>query len=170
MAELEIRRLAVSDAAAYRTFRLRGLREHPEAFTSSYEEDAQKPVQAMETRLSSTSNSFWGAFRGPEICGAIGLEREARAKVLHRAKVVGMYVAPEAAGKGVGARLLQALVAQARAEGLQSLVLTVTDSNEGARRLYERSGFRSFGVEPRAIKVGTEYFAKNHMVLDLTAS
>ena len=165
---MDIRPLAATDAAAYREFRLRGLREHPEAFTSSFEEDSRKPVQAMEERLASQRNSFWGAFHGRELCGAVGMERERRAKVLHRAKVVGMYVAPEATGQGVGARLLQALLAQARAEGLESLVLTVTESNEGARRLYERNGFRSFGIELRAIKVGADYHAKNHMVLDLT--
>jgi ribosomal protein S18 acetylase RimI-like enzyme len=169
MADLQIRRLAAADAAAYRVLRLRGLRDHPEAFTSSYEEDSRQTVQAMETRLSSPRNSFWGAFRGMELCGAVGMEREARAKVLHRAKVVGMYVAPEASGQGIGARLMAALLAQARAEGLQSLVLTVTDGNDGAVRLYERCGFRSFGIEPRAIKVGPTYHAKNHMVLDLTA-
>ena len=167
MSALEIRPLAASDAAAYRELRLRGLREHPEAFTSSYEEDVQKPVEVTEARLASARQSFWGAFRGKELCGAVGMEREGRAKVRHRAKVVGMYVAPEATGQGVGAQLLQALLAQARAEGLQSLVLTVTDSNDGARRLYERCGFRSFGIEPRAIQVGSSYYAKNHMVLAL---
>lgn len=168
MADVLIRPLVAADAVSYRAFRLRGLREHPEAFTSSYEEDSQKPPEAMETRLSSQKNRFWGAFRGNELCGAIGLEREGRAKVQHRAKVVGMYVAPEATGHGIGAQLLQALVAHSRTQGLESLVLTVTDNNGGARRLYERCGFRSFGIEPRAIKVGTQYYGKNHMVLDLT--
>jgi RimJ/RimL family protein N-acetyltransferase len=123
-----------------------------------------------EVRLGSQRISFWGAFQGRELYGTVGLERESRGKVLHRAKVVGMYVVPEVAGKGVGGLLLQALLARARAEGLESLVLTVTEGNEAARRLYERCGFRSFGIEPRAIKVGAEYYAKNHMVLDLTAS
>ncbi|MDB5858439.1 MAG: family N-acetyltransferase [Ramlibacter sp.] len=167
---MEIRSLTPADATAYRSLRLRGLREHPEAFTSSYEEDVQQPLQVAELRLASQRTSFWGAFQGRELCGAVGLEREGRAKVLHRAKVIGMYVVPEATGQGVGAQLLQALLARSRAEGLESLVLTVTEGNEAARRLYERCGFRSFGIEPRAIKVGPACYAKNHMVLDLTSS
>jgi RimJ/RimL family protein N-acetyltransferase len=60
-------------------------------------------------------------------------------------------------------------IGAARAQpGLEQLVLTVTDSNMAARRLYERAGFRSCGVEPRAIRVGDAYFDKNHMVLFLT--
>jgi RimJ/RimL family protein N-acetyltransferase len=170
MRDVEIRLLGTADAPAYRSLRLRGLREHPEAFTSSYEEDAQHPLQVAQARLDSQRTRFWGAFQDRELCGAVGLEREGRAKVLHRAKVVGMYVVPEAKGQGVGARLLQALLAHSRTEGLESLVLTVTEGNEAARRLYERCGFRSFGIEPRAIKIGPIHYAKNHMVLDLTSS
>lgn len=167
MSDIHIRLLHPADAPAYRSLRLRGLREHPDAFTSSYEEDAQQPVSSAETRLASTRTTFWGAFRGNELYGIVGLEREPRAKNRHKATVVGMYVAPEASGQRLGVKLLEVLVAQARTEGLEALVLTVTEGNEAAQRLYERAGFRSFGVEPRAIKVDGRYYAKNHMLLQL---
>ena len=164
---MEIRRLAPADAPAYRALRLRALREHPEAFTSGYEEDVQQPLPVAEVRLSSALQSFWGAFQGRELYGMVGLERETRAKNRHKARVVAMYVAPEVAGQGVGRALLQSLLAHARAEGLASLVLTVTEGNAQAQRLYEAAGFRSFGVEPDAIRVGGRPHAKNHMHLDL---
>ena len=41
-----IRRLQPADAHLYRSLRLRALREHPDAFTSSYEDDRQQPVEA----------------------------------------------------------------------------------------------------------------------------
>lgn len=166
---MQIRRLSPEDAQAFRALRLRALREHPQAFTSSHEEDAQVPLQVTAARLDSPRHSFWGAFHGQELVGMLGLERETRAKNRHKATVVAMYVAPEAAGRGVGRQLLEALLAQARGERLESLVLTVTEGNDSARRLYERCGFRSFGIEPRAIKLGERAYAKNHMVLDLTA-
>jgi ribosomal protein S18 acetylase RimI-like enzyme len=162
-----IRLLTPDDAPAYRALRLRALQEHPEAFTSSYEEDVDHPLQVTTQRLASPRQSFWGAFRGHELCGMVGLERETRAKNRHRAWVVGMYVAPEAGARGIGAQLLQALLARCRDEGLESLVLTVTDGNTHAQRLYERCGFRSFGIEPHAIKLGERSHAKNHMHLDL---
>ena len=46
-------------------------------------------------------------------------------------------------------------------------MLTVTETNVAARTLYEKFGFRSFGIEPRAIRVGDTYFDKNHMILFL---
>jgi ribosomal protein S18 acetylase RimI-like enzyme len=76
-----------------------------------------------------------------------------------------MYVAPDFGRRGIARALLRHLVATAEQEaGLEQLVLTVTNSNEPARLLYESEGFRSFGIEPRAIRVGNAYYDKNHMV------
>lgn len=47
--------------------------------------------------------------------------------------------------------------------------LTVTEGNDAAQKLYEDCGFRRFGVEPLAIAVGPEMFAKVHMWCDLGA-
>jgi ribosomal protein S18 acetylase RimI-like enzyme len=167
---VEIRLLAPPDAAAWRALRLRALREHPDAFTSGYEEDEQLPLSVSADRLASSRVTFWGAFMRSELCGMVGLERETRAKNRHKATVVAMYVAPEAAGQGLGRQLLQALIAECRAEGIESLVLTVTEGNARAQGLYEQAGFRSFGIEPRAIKLGATAYAKNHMHLDLSTT
>ncbi len=165
---MQIRRLTADDAPAYRALRLRGLREHPDAFTSSFEEDETLPLDASARRLRSEAQTFWGALDGDGmLLGIVGLDRETRAKNRHKATVVGMYVAPEAAGRGCGRALLDALVACARQENLELLVLTVTEGNGAAAALYERRGFRSFGIEPRAIQVHGVAYGKNHMYLDL---
>ncbi|MGZ5846946.1 MAG: N-acetyltransferase family protein [Ramlibacter sp.] len=164
---MEIRRLTAADAVDYRALRLRALREHPEAFTSSWEEDADKPVSATQARLADARQTFWGAFERGALCGVVGLERLPRAKERHKGWVVGMYVAPEAAGHGCGAALLEALLAQASTEGLQDLLLTVTEGNDGALRCYRRAGFAPFGVEPRAVWVDGRFHGKVHMHLQL---
>ena len=160
-----VRMLGPADATLYRSLRLRALREHPDAFTSSYAEDREQPVEAAAQRLA--AHPFWGAYRHAELYGFVGLERELRAKNRHKATVMGMYVAPEAAGQGVARALLDALLAHARANGVESLVLTVTEGNERAQRLYASAGFRSFGIEPDAIRVAGRSHAKNHMHLNL---
>jgi hypothetical protein len=48
---MHIRELAACDAAQYTTLRLRMLREYSEAFTSSFEEDAVKPLTWAQQRL-----------------------------------------------------------------------------------------------------------------------
>jgi RimJ/RimL family protein N-acetyltransferase len=165
--EIAIRILTPSDADAYRAFRLRGLREHPEAFRSSFEEESTKDIE--ETRQRLTSVNLFGAFdANNRLVGAVGLRPQTGIKTRHIADVIGMYVVPESAGKRVGKALLQALIEHARSlPGVLQLMLTVTDGNERAQHLYEEAGFRVFGTEPRAIRVDERYFDKAHMVLFL---
>jgi len=166
---MEIRRLEVSDAPVYREFRLRGLREHPDAFTSSYEEVAMQPPTVAEKRLAAMSDEkIWGAFVDGAMAGMVGLNRETRLKNRHKATLVGMYVAPEFSRQGIARALVATLLQDARASGLELLILTVTDSNRQALALYEKAGFTSFGTEPDAIRVNGISFGKTHMYLQLT--
>jgi RimJ/RimL family protein N-acetyltransferase len=172
--DLAIRRLVPEDAAAYRALRLRGLQEHPDAFTSSRAEDSEMPLSTTEQRLAPASRDWvFGAFVANELVAVAGLSREPRAKNRHKASVFGMYVAPEHGRRGVGAALLRRVIEAAHSQpGLEQLVLTVTETNVAARTLYEKFGFRSFGVEPRAIRVSDGvndlYYDKNHMILFLS--
>jgi RimJ/RimL family protein N-acetyltransferase len=166
---MSVRVLTRADAVAFRELRLRALKEHADAFTSSYEEDMQQPLAATERRISGEDgNVFWGAFVDGRLQGIVGLTREPRRKNAHKADVVAMYVAPESGRRGLGRALLQAVIDHARSvAGLEQLVLSVTRSNEAARELYRAAGFTTFGVEPRAIKVAGVYYDKERMILFL---
>jgi ribosomal protein S18 acetylase RimI-like enzyme len=52
---------------------------------------------------------------------------------------------------------------------LKSIQLTVSITQKAARELYRNLGFRVFGVEPRALGIGGQFVAEEHMVLDLDA-
>lgn len=125
-----------------------------------------KPLSFIESRLAPASGtSIWGAFVAGVLAGGIGMTRETRSKNWHKADIVAMYVLPEYARQGLGRALLDHAIGAARAQGLEQLVLTVTQTNVPARELYAAAGFVTFGVEPRAIKVDGAYFAKEHMAL-----
>jgi ribosomal protein S18 acetylase RimI-like enzyme len=53
----------------------------------------------------------------------------------------GLAVSPMARGGGIGTRLLERLTQFAATEGFRTIRLDVIDTNERARRLYERLGF-----------------------------
>lgn len=147
---------------------MRGLVEHPEAFTSSAEQESARPLRWSQDRLQPDRlrphDFFLGAFAAEMLVGIVGLQGRYRPKERHNATVVGMYVAPEAAGKGVGRALMQELLLQVTAlQGLEQLDLTVTDGNDRAQALYTHCGFTVWGSLPRAVKVGERYFAKLHM-------
>ena len=78
-----------------------------------------------------------------------------------------MMVHERSRGRGVGRALLDALIAEARAAGLELITLTVTEGNASAIGLYERAGFVRFGLLPKAIKLGERYHAKVHMAKEL---
>jgi DNA-binding MarR family transcriptional regulator/N-acetylglutamate synthase-like GNAT family acetyltransferase len=57
------------------------------------------------------------------------------------AKLRTLLVEPEARGHGLGARLVDAVIAHARGRGYEELVLWTNDVLTGARHIYERAGF-----------------------------
>lgn len=59
---------------------------------------------------------------------------------------LGIALSPAARGQGVGTRLMEHLIAQARADGYRGLSLSV-DPRNPALRLYERLGFTYVGTD-----------------------
>ncbi|HEY8245353.1 MAG: GNAT family N-acetyltransferase [Vicinamibacteria bacterium] len=171
MSEVTVRKLAATDVDAYRALRQRGLAEHPEAFTSSADEEAALPADKLARRLASDAarpyDAVFGAFDGGALAGLCGIDVDMRAKVRHKGHVFGMYVPSERAGRGVGAALIERVVTHAREHGLTQLALTVTADNPAARRVYERAGFAIVGREPHAIRVDGRSHDKLFMVLFL---
>jgi len=159
-----VRRLIPADASAYRTLMLSAYLDHPEAFTSSYEERAAQPSDGWAWRLApgpAAAQRVFGAFDGGRLLGAAGWQREDRAKTAHRAELFGMFVAGEARGRGAGRALVDAILEDLRATpGMLTVRLTVTDGNDAAERLYARCGFVRVGLEPMAVRVGEGFVAK----------
>lgn len=161
-----IRRLAPSDAAAYRALMLRGYDLHPDAFTSTAAERAHLPLQWWAERLDPAPDArerVWGAFVGDALAGVAGLEINHREKTRHRATVFGVFVLPEFRGRGLARNLMEAVLSGARAvPGLERLDLTVTAHNLAARKLYEQCGFLLWGTEPDSVRWQGERWSKLH--------
>ena len=170
-----IRVLGAADAAAFQALRLAALRDTPEAFGSTYEEEVATPIPTVASRLgdAAASSSFvLGAAAEHEhpLVGMAACFRQTAQKERHRATVGGMYVATESRGRGLGGELLDAVVARARQwEGLEQLVLTVVPESAAARALYVSRGFRHFGVAPDALKQGGRYYDLEYLWLPLHA-
>lgn len=136
--------------------RLRALQEHPEAFGQPFAEAAAVPEAEAIERLRSSSiagdNAVFGAFTpNGTLVGMTGIVREQRTRNAHRMTIWGVYVAPEARGRGLGERMLDAAVAHARGTpGVLQIHLTVVGTNVVAARSYERAGFVRYGRVPRA--------------------
>ena len=162
-----VRRLVPADAAPYRALMIGAYRDEKDAFTSTAGERESLPLGWWEARIAVDGDAaelVFGAFHADRLVGAAGLNFERRTRTRHKATLFGMFVHPDFRGRGIAGALVRAVLAQARATpGIAVVQLTVTDTNESALRLYARCGFRAFGTEPLAVRIGAAYLAKTHM-------
>lgn len=88
--------------------------------------------------------SLWlVAAEGEKVLGYVGSQ-----SVLGEADMMNLAVVPEARRRGIGEKLVLALVDALRAKEVHSLTLEVRASNEGAKALYEKLGFMEVGKRP----------------------
>jgi ribosomal protein S18 acetylase RimI-like enzyme len=162
--EVDIRRLTPADAWVYRAIRLDGLKHHPEAFGSTFDAEAVKPLAWFIDRLG--QSTVFGAFRHTETLGVAGFAVRSGEKEAHKGLLWGMYVRPQARGTGVARRLVEAVIESAR-PCVELLQLSVVVGNERARRLYAGLGFVEYGIERNSLKQNGRYYDEILMALDL---
>jgi len=136
-----LRTLEPDEWHAYKALRLRALRDSPEAFSSTWEVTRQYPDEEWQARLSRVAADTDLPLVVEEDGVLLGLlwgriEQDRRIAQLYQ-----MWVAPECRGRGFGRRLMDAALAWAGGQGVQRILLGVTDGDRPARRLYESVGF-----------------------------
>jgi RimJ/RimL family protein N-acetyltransferase len=133
-----IRRIEPDDWKLLRDVRLRALREDPQAFLATHEQEAAFPDAQWQERASPGNGASFVAVTADEAEGlATGIAPGDPATVI----LVGMWVAPARRGTGVAGELVGRVVSWAREQGAARVVLSVEGGNERAARLYERCGF-----------------------------
>jgi ribosomal protein S18 acetylase RimI-like enzyme len=111
-----------------------------------------------------------GYFVGAQLAGIVGFSRCIPAKRSHRGFVWGFYVDAAFQGRGIGRRLMEALIERAaQIEGLEKIYLTVSDHATAALALYHKLGFTEFGREPDAARTGDIRMAEIYLSLSLAA-
>ena len=80
--------------------------------------------------------------------------------------VFGVYVTSSLRRQGIGRALMTALLERAKQDSsLEQILLGVAAGQSAAKRVYRDCGFETYGTEPRAMKVGSEYIDYDHMIL-----
>jgi ribosomal protein S18 acetylase RimI-like enzyme len=167
---MEIRLLTPDDAEAYWEMRLEALKNHPEAFATSYEEalERKNPIEQVASRLKGDGDFTFGAFQENSLIGAVTLVQDKITKMKHRAHIVAMYVKPEHRRSGAGKALVTAAISHAKQiPEILKINLTVVSGNEKAKGLYSSLGFTTYGKEEKALRVDEIYYDEELMVLFL---
>ncbi|MCU1065399.1 GNAT family N-acetyltransferase [Stenotrophomonas maltophilia] len=147
-----IRQLGADDADILWQARLQALRESPAAFLSTLAEAQNETADVMRAQLADPGTRYFGAFIDGMLAGFLRYVRPTRMARWHTAEVHSVHVGTGHRGQGVARQLFLAAFASARAEGIESVTLTVLADNAAARGLYESLGFSVLGREPRAVK------------------
>lgn len=137
MADIELRPVAAGDRAAWG-----GLWT---AYLAFYETDLPRAVHdhAFARLLSDDPRDFRGliAWEGPTALGLVHWLHHAHMWRPEGAVYLqDLYAVPEARGRGIGRRLIEAVYAEADARGAPRVWWLTQDGNATARRLYDRVG------------------------------
>lgn len=163
-----IRKLETHESSIYREVRLACLKNVPQNFGSTYEEEVLNPKFMFETFIEEESpdHVMFGAFDQERLIGITGFNRMARQRAMHRGEIVQVYVDSTYRGQSIGEKLIRRALEYAFAQdGIEQVQLSVIASNQTAIRLYEKLGFKTFGVQPKYFKVGDTYLDQQFMQL-----
>ncbi|ADU28566.1 GNAT family N-acetyltransferase [Evansella cellulosilytica] len=169
MEEIVIRQLEESDAAEFLDIRLNALKSNPEAFATTYKElmDSGNPLEQLKKQLKSDQSFTYGAFINKQLVAIATIRLYAIEKMKHKGMLLGMFVSDQTRGLGVGKRLMQEVVKEARKIGLEQIQLMVVTTNKAGKAFYESLGFETYGIENNAMKYNGEYWDEELMVLFL---
>jgi RimJ/RimL family protein N-acetyltransferase len=161
---MKVQILKNEDWKQFRTLRLEALLKHPEAFGSSFEEEAD--LSDEESANNFKKSTLFGVFEKNNLVGCAGFFTYSLSKMKHKGVVFSMYTKQDYRNLGIADALLKAVIAHAKKIVIQ-LHLTVVTANQAALQLYQKNGFRVYGKEPRALKVADHFHDEYMMVLDL---
>jgi RimJ/RimL family protein N-acetyltransferase len=154
MMEISFRKLDPIAARQYRQIRLESLKNHPESFTSTYEEQNKLPKLKLEEEIERESKDLFvvGAFDREEIigiCGFIPFGLSDYLGLKNAGTIVQMYVKPAYSGRKIGLNLIRATFQEAfKITNIDRVVLGVKEDNLRAIRVYEQAGFQLYPPEP----------------------
>ncbi|WP_145328866.1 GNAT family N-acetyltransferase [Paenibacillus xylanexedens] len=162
----ELRNIQRDESDLYWPLRLEALKTHPEAFGASYELSSQLPVSEVKERIHNEPDDYiLGAFT-PEgmLAGMMGFKREYGLKLRHKGFIWGVYVSPAHRGNGLASQLLSEVLERGKhLENMKQINLSVVTTNVSAKRLYERYGFETYGIERNALEVNGQGYDEAHM-------
>lgn len=166
MDAMEIRRLGSGDESEYRRIHLRSLEIFPDNFGTLFAEQRAKPRLQFEDFIANNDpdNFVFGAFRGTELAAIAGFRRGDREKTRHRGEIVQVFVDSELQGRNVGELLVRAVVEAVFSNPeIESLELSLVADNDKAKRLYEKVGFKTYGIRHGYFKHGERYWDQRFM-------
>lgn len=170
MSEFEIKTLTPENWELYKSARLNSLRDSPDSFGSTYDQEAALSDAEWQSRLDLKLRALDALPLVAEMDGQLvgiawGLIHKPDLRIAH---IYQMWVSPALRGKGIAKSLLSEIKAWAIGRGCDLMALAVTANNEAAVNLYKSSGFVATG-QLEKLRVGSALMVQP-MVMELNSA
>lgn len=123
-------------------------------------------VAAFQQGLIQKNGPVYYAVEGNKVVGWADIFPEDNPRQSHRGSL-GMGIIQEYRNKGIGQKLLGAVINKAKEFGLEKVELNVYTSNVNAIKLYKKMGFTEEGLIKKYRKLDSQYFDCLVMAIDL---
>ncbi|MFX0538440.1 GNAT family N-acetyltransferase [Ornithinimicrobium sp. Y1847] len=140
MSELRVRVLNEDEWPRYREIRLRALRESPEAFVASAEEEEAFDEDVWQARMERSRRIL--AESEEDVVGVVSIGAGHRTTIPGAGELFGLWVDPPRRGTGVARKLMEEAARVGRDEGLRQLLYWVGTDNGRAVAFASSFGFR----------------------------
>lgn len=155
---LNTRILGQSDFEQWNKVRTEALDFEPMAFGRSNEDEQPRRKPFFENNIDRDDRFILGLFDGEELIAIGGFYRHEPIKAFHKGTVWSVFVREQHQGKGLGRRLMEEVIAEAKKmKGLESILIGVSSNNPKAISLYRNLGFIEYGREPNCLKHNGNY-------------
>jgi RimJ/RimL family protein N-acetyltransferase len=157
----------------YKELRLKALKEDPQAFGFSYEEEVDTPDKKWQAKLRKSqekkSRVIIFASDKNRLVGMIvaRLETE-QIKQEHVAEIVGFFVEKTYRGQGIGEKLFGRILEELKTlPKIIKVELYVNPRQTSALAIYRRFGFQEIGTFRKELKMGNKFYDSLAMELFL---
>lgn len=159
--EIQIRKLLPNESDSYRKLRIQCLKNHPEFFTTNYQDEKVKQKLFFQICIEqSLTNSFvMGAFHNNILIGISGFKRHHQKKTNHSGIIIQVYVISEFQGQKIGSNLTKQTLDEAfKIDGIEHIEIGVISSNKKAENIYKTLGFQHYGLHKNFLKINSSYY------------
>lgn len=156
---MEIYKLTPADWKKYKDLRLEALLKDPEAFGESHAKAAKRTNEEWQEKMKDAASYIFVARDDEDYVGMAAAFQEKGEKILHIAYVWGVYLREEYRGRGLGKKLMQAVLDEAKKNSeIKKINLNVNTKQTAAVKLYESFGFQIAGTLHKELQINGEYF------------
>ncbi|MDQ5954143.1 MAG: hypothetical protein QG583_71 [Patescibacteria group bacterium] len=147
-------------------FRLFALKTDPIAFGESYDREEKKTEQEIREKLGDLNYKAYVIKIGDKVRALATCNLYLPGRVTHQAQIHAVFTDPDYRKQGLGKNLLEKILKDLHQNPITSRVsLSVSTTQEGAIKMYEKAGFKEFGIGHKELKVDGKYYDLVYMEL-----